>query len=110
MQIAQPGTPVGSGEPSGERFGMTVRPLTPARARQLGLDPDTRGLVVANIDPAGLAADAGLRQGDVILQVDGQPVTTTSALRSALGNAVGRPALLLVNRGGNTFYVALRTA
>jgi len=110
LASAQPVAPAGPGETSGERFGMAVRPLTPEIARQLDLDPDTRGLVVTDIDPAGLAADAGLQSGDVIEQVDGRPVTTTGALRSALERATDRPALLLVNRGGSTFYVPLRAA
>jgi len=110
METAQPVAAKGSGEPSGERFGMSVRPLTPDIARQLDLDSSTHGLVVTDIDPVGPAADAGLQQGDVIEQVNGRPVTTTGELRAALERASDRPALLLVNRGGQTFYVPLRAA
>jgi len=98
----------GNTENSGEKFGMTVQPLTPDIARDLQLDPGTRGLVISEVDPLGKAADAGLRRGDVIEQVNGKPVTTVSQLRGALERATERPALLLVNREGTTFYGTLR--
>ncbi len=110
METEQPVATPGSGGPSSEPFGMSVRPLTPEIARQLDLDSSTRGLVVTDIDPVGPAADAGLQRGDVIVLVNGRPVTTPRELRSALERATDRPALLLVNRGGQTFYVPLRAA
>jgi serine protease Do len=105
---AEPVSTSENGEASGEKFGMTVQPLTPDIARELKLDADTQGLVISDVDPLGKAADAGLQRGDVIEQVNGQPVTTVSQLRGVLERATTRPALLLVNRGGNTFYVTLR--
>ena len=99
----------GNGTSNG-KFGMTVQPLTPDIARQIQVDPSTRGLVVSDVDPFGKAANAGLQQGDVIEQVNGQSVTVVSQLRTALDRSGGRPALLLVNRAGNTFYVTLRAA
>jgi serine protease Do len=92
------------------KFGMTVQPLTPDIAHEIQVDPSTRGLVVTDVDPFGKAANAGLQKGDVIEQVNGQTVTTVSQLRSALDSSASRPALLLVNRAGNTFYVTLRAA
>ena len=62
-----------SGEGSA-KYGMTVEPLTPEIARQLELDRDTRGVVITGVDPSGAAASAGLREGDVIQQVNGKPV------------------------------------
>ena len=53
---------------------MTVEPLTPEIARQLELDRNTRGVVIADVDPSGAAASAGLREGDVIQQVNGKSV------------------------------------
>ena len=85
------GTNSGNGTSKG-RFGMTVQPLTPDIARQIQVDPSTRGLVVTDVDPFGKAANAGLQKGDVIEQVNGQSVTVSasSAARSTV-RAAGRP-------------------
>jgi serine protease Do len=85
--------------------GLSVEPLTSERARQLGLDSES-GLVVTRVDPDGPAADAGLRMGDVIQQVDGAPVGSTSELRKSLSNG-DRPALVLVRRGEQNLFLTL---
>ena len=97
----------GSREGSG-RFGMTIEPLTPEIARQLDLDRDARGVVISDVDPSGAAASAGLREGDVIQQVNGKPVRTTDDVRSALNASTDKPAVLLVARGDATIFVPLR--
>ena len=93
-----------SGESSG-RFGMSVEPLTAERARELGVRT-AEGVLVAAVDPASRAADAGLRAGDVIEQVDRKPVKNADELRSVLSSG-SRPALLLVHRGATTIFVTL---
>ncbi len=90
------------------KYGMTVEPLTPEIARQLELDRDTRGVVIAGVDPSGAAASAGLREGDVIQQVNGKPVQTAEEVRSALNATGDKPAVLLIARGNNTIFVPLR--
>ena len=87
---------------------MSVEPLTPDTANQLGVKART-GVVVADLQPGGRAAEAGLRAGDVIAQVDGKPVASSEALRSALSTG-DRPALLLVHRGATTFFLTLERA
>jgi serine protease Do len=87
---------------------MTVEPLTPEIARQLELDRDSRGVVISEVDPSGAAASAGLREGDVIQQVNGKPVRTAEEVRSALGAVSDKPAVLLVQRGSGTIFVPLR--
>ena len=57
---------------SGGKFGMSVQPLTPDVADHLGLAGSTQGVLVADLDPAGVAADSGLQEGDVIVKVDGR--------------------------------------
>ena len=85
--------------------GMTLAPLNAERARQLGVTATT-GLVVTGVQPGGKAAAAGLRNGDVIEEVDGTSVRTVEALRGALKNG-DRPALLLVHRGATTIFLTL---
>jgi len=65
------------------------------------------GLVVSAVDPSGRAARSGFQQGDVILEVDGNPVASASALREAIGEAGERPALVLVRRGETTIYLTI---
>jgi len=107
------GRPAGGSKPGGdlsdeERLGMTVTPLTPEVADRLGLRRDAGGLVITNVDQAGAAADAGLQAGDVITQVNRQPVRSQEDLKSAFSRAGGRPLLLFVNRQGSGIYMTLR--
>jgi serine protease Do len=95
--------------PGGERTaGLRVEPLTAQRARQLGLD-SSDGLLVTGVDPDGPAADAGIRTGDVIQQVDGRSIASGDELRRSLENGE-RPALVLVRRGEQNLFVSLPRA
>jgi S1-C subfamily serine protease len=95
--------------PGAGRFGMTVQPLTPEVARELELDRNTKGVVISSVDPSGAAASAGLRQGDVIMQINGHAVQSAEDVRSALNVSTGsKPAVLLIARGGATLFVPLR--
>jgi bifunctional DNase/RNase len=87
--------------------GLTVQPLTAALAEALG-EPGRRGVLVAEVDPAGPAA--AVRPGDVIVAVDGEPIRTPPELVAALtGRAAGaRPARLEISRRGRRRLVQLR--
>ncbi|HEY8147865.1 MAG TPA: DegQ family serine endoprotease [Vicinamibacteria bacterium] len=73
----------------------------------LALQPGDSGVEVTNVDPSGPAADAGIRVGDVLEEVNGTPVRSSSDVRAALGKSKGKPALVLVRRGDQTLYVAV---
>ncbi|MBK5295606.1 MAG: DegQ family serine endoprotease [Vicinamibacteria bacterium] len=90
-----------------DALGVVVEPLTPQLANRLEVPRDTDGVVVTDIDPDGRAADAGLREGDVIRQVDGKAIHSSAELRSALSGRTDRPALVLVQRGDNTFFATV---
>jgi Do/DeqQ family serine protease len=89
----------------GGKLGVNVTPVTPELASRLRLPADRQGLVVTEVDPNGPAADAGLRQGDLIEQANREPLRSPEDLRSAVEAAGDRPVLLLVTRGneGSTF-------
>jgi serine protease Do len=66
------------------------------------------GALVTGVEPDSRAASARLREGDIILEVNRSPVQDASAFRAALVRASkGNKILLLVNRGGSTFYATL---
>ena len=107
-----PGTPVEKasvehGNSGGALDGVSVRSLTPDMAQRAGVEEGTSGVVVTNVDPASAAASAGLRQGDVIQEVNHSKVANPSEFASALHNGKNGDSLLLVNRKGNKMYLAV---
>jgi S1-C subfamily serine protease len=93
------------GAAGGGKLGITVVPLTPELAAQLGLRRETHGVVVEQVDPNGPAAQAGLQQGDVIQEINGKSVRSPDDLRKGIDSSGNRPPLLLINRGGQTEYL-----
>ena len=89
-------------------LGISVHPLTPELASRLRLPMDAPWLVITDVDELGAAADAGIREGDVILEANKQPVRSVADLQSAIQNNGSKPLLLLINRGGNTLFVTVR--
>jgi serine protease Do len=80
-----PGQP---GENHGQSgFGMSLQTLTPRLAESMGLDPDTRGAVITDVAADGPAAAAGVHDGEIILEVDRQRVTTAQEASAALAAA-----------------------
>jgi len=93
------------GSSEGALEGVTVENLDSQTARQLGLPAATTGVVVTDINPSSALASAGLRRGDVIQEVNHQPVRNISQLEEAVHKA-GKNQLLLVNREGKTLFIA----
>jgi serine protease Do len=86
--------------------GVSVQDLDPETARQFRVPANTQGVVVTDINPSSAAADSGLQPGDVIQQVNRQPVKNTADFDRAM-SASKNETLLLVNRQGTTMYVAV---
>ncbi|OFW20893.1 MAG: hypothetical protein A3H97_10385, partial [Acidobacteria bacterium RIFCSPLOWO2_02_FULL_65_29] len=99
-----------SGEAEGEKaaLGVSVAPLTPQAAERAGLPRDARGLVVQDVEPDSRAADAGVQPGDIIQEVNRQPVQSVDDLRAAVRRTADRPVLLLVQRGERALYLTVR--
>lgn len=95
-----------SGEQSG-RLGLGLQPLTPEFKRQLQSNAD-RGLVVTEVDPNGPAAEAGIREQDVILEINRQPVTSFEEVQAALEKSGDRPVLILMERRGQVVFLTVR--
>jgi len=86
--------------------GVSVQDLDSETARQFRVPANTQGVVVTDINPSSPAADSGLQPGDVIQQVNRQPVKNTADFDRAM-RASKDETLLLVNRQGTTMYVAV---
>src|SRR6266478_10063245 len=86
------------------KLGVTVEPLTPEIASELNLRPGIQGVVIDSVDPAGPAAAAGIQRADVIQEVNRQPVRSSTDLRGAIDKSGNKPALLLINRRGETSF------
>jgi len=94
-------------EKAATKLGLAGRSLTPELARQLGIS-ETRGVLVAQVEEGGRAQSAGITTGDVIVEVDRQPVTGVEGLEQALKrHAPNTPVLLLVRREGQAIYVTV---
>jgi serine protease Do len=100
MQVARGG--------DSEKLGLTVQTLTPEIADNLGVE-EAKGVVVTAVESGSPADEAGLRRGDVILEVNRQAVDDADAYRGALKKVEkGKNVLFLVRRGDNTIFLALK--
>lgn len=85
--------------------GVSVTPLTPEMSQELQLRGNVRGgVVVTRVTPGSAAAEAGLRRGDVISQVNRRPVTTVREFEQAVGRGT---VLLLVHRSGGSLFLPI---
>jgi len=105
-RVARADTDSGSNDQAA--LGVSLAPLTPALASQLGVSKDAHGLVVRDVDPNGRAADAGIQAGDVIESVNREPVRGVDDLRAALKRDTGKPVLLLIDRQDAKLFVTIR--
>jgi serine protease Do len=89
-------------------WGMAVQELTPQLAQQLGLDPGTIGVLISGISEGSPAAEAGLRPGDLISEVNRTVVKNLNDYHKALKQVKnGENLLLLIKRGNGALYVVL---
>ncbi|MBN2199029.1 MAG: Do family serine endopeptidase [Candidatus Aminicenantes bacterium] len=79
-------------------IGLSLTPMTPSLARRHGFRT-TEGLLITEVRSYGVAARAGLRQGDIILEVNRKKLSAVSEFESVLNRAEsGDPLMLLVRR------------
>ena len=96
----------GSGGESVGNLGLALETLSDAARRQLGYGRDVKGALVTGVASGSPADDAGLRPGDVILQVDRHEVDSAGAAARAIASA-SPPTLFLVKRGDSTVFLTL---
>jgi S1-C subfamily serine protease len=97
-----------NGTTSNDKFGLSLQVLTADLANRYGLEAGDQGLLVTKVDPAGTAADAGIRQGDLIQEVNRRPVRNVADFAAAVQQSGSRPALLLVKRRSAVTFLTLK--
>jgi S1-C subfamily serine protease len=90
------------------KFGLSLQPLTTDSASRFGLEATDQGLLIIRVNSDGNAAEAGLRQGDLIQEVNRRPVRTIADFTAAVQQSGSRPVLLLIKRREAVIYVTLR--
>ncbi|WP_305823770.1 Do family serine endopeptidase [Massilia brevitalea] len=86
----------------GAKLGLVLRPLEPIERRQSGI---AAGLVIE--DARGAAAIAGVAPGDVLLSVNGKPVTSVDQVRDMVGKS-SKSVALLIQRGDDRIFIPVR--
>ncbi len=98
-----------SGPKTESAWGITVQNITPEMAQRFGMDENESGVVITELQPNTPAAEARLRPGDVVKEVNRQKVQNVRDYKQITQKMKkGESLLLLVKRGGNTFYVAIK--
>jgi Do/DeqQ family serine protease len=99
-------------------LGVQMVTLTPQLAQQNNIDPNSmfeipevRGVLVMRVVPSSPAATAGIRRGDVIVQIDDQAITSADQLQRVVEDSrLGQTFQLKVQRGNQTQILSVRTA
>ncbi|NWF58866.1 MAG: trypsin-like peptidase domain-containing protein [Fischerella sp.] len=99
-------------------LGVQMVTLTPQLAKESNSDPNSQflipevnGVLVMRVIPNSPAANAGIRRGDVITQVDGQPIASAEQLQNLVEDSrIGQTLQVKVQRGNQTQQLAVRTA
>jgi serine protease Do len=100
------GGPTDGNAPSS--FGLELRDFTPDLAQRLGLPGGKGGAAIAQVTPGSPAEDAGLAQGDVIIEIDRRPVRSAAEAAQVLKAPRPEGHVLRVRRGDAILFVPLR--
>ncbi|HVR19410.1 MAG TPA: PDZ domain-containing protein, partial [Polyangiaceae bacterium] len=102
------GPSTSGGGPAGGLDGLALSELTPEIRQRLNLGNDVaKGLAVMRVAQGSPAARAGLRPGDVLLEVNRKPIGTVREFEELYGKTKGN-VLLLLHRQGSTVFVVVR--
>ena len=88
------------------KLGMTVEEITPDVASRLGIEKE-EGVIVTRVEENSPAAEAGLRPGDIIKEIQREPVKDMASYNNLISKLEKGNALILIKRGGSTFFVTL---
>ena len=93
-----------------EVLGISLSPLTAEARQEAGLDEDAKGVLVREVSEDSVAFEKGIREGDLIVEVDYRSVTTIGEILSGIEDVrdAGRKTVLMqIERGSERRFVAL---
>ncbi len=106
----RPGRTMESQRSKSEELGLEVGALTEELAKKLDYE-GLAGVVITEVDPDGIAAEAGIRPGALILQVGFTPVKSAAEFKAAVkAEDLGKGVMLLIRTGGRQHFVVLRSS
>jgi serine protease Do len=95
--------------PTGVLSDLDVRELTEELASRYGLKASDRGVVIVRVRPGSTAEEGGVREGDMVLEVNRKPINSIKSYERAVsGLSKDQAVLLLLKRKGQTIFVTLR--
>ena len=96
------------------RFGLTLAAIDEQTRTRFSVGKNIEGVVVTAVEPGSIAAEKGIRPGDVVRRIGGQEISDPAEVSRLLATAVEQSrdnkrnaVLVLVNRKGNDRYIAL---
>jgi serine protease Do len=92
------------------KLGIGLSSMTPMLAERIGVDPKVKGAVITSVRDGSPAQEAGLREGDILLEVDRKPVTNADDAVKALANDRAGGHLVRVRRGDGAIFFVIPTA
>jgi len=91
-----------------QMFGLSVQELTPELAKSLSLEGE-KGVVVSSVERGGSAYEAGIQRGDLIQEIENEPVEDMDDYTRIMQEAASKKQILMVVRHrGHTRYVVLK--
>jgi serine protease Do len=94
--------------PGGKDLGMTVQDLTEELAGSLGYEGES-GVVVSAVEQGSSAAEADIKEGDLIKEVNREKIANVKEFKQALKSEKGKDILLLIRRGMHTRFVIIKS-
>jgi serine protease Do len=113
-KLAEASSPENESEESNEEesnalAGLVVRELTPDLAQRFGFEENEKGVVVVKIETGGKLFEAGIRPGDIILQINQKNIASLEDYKKIAPKIKAKERLLLLlRRKGHDLFVTVR--
>ena len=95
-----------------DRLGLSLEDMNSKLRKKFSIEPKVKGVVVTQLDPNGLAAEKGVRLGDVLVEVDQTKVRTAVAVKMLISKIIEsknkKSVLFTINRQGSIRFLGLR--
>ncbi|WP_373499266.1 Do family serine endopeptidase [Desulfococcus sp.] len=97
----------GTGKKNEENLGLQLRDIDPEMAKRFGYESGERGILVTDVSSGSKAEEAGIRQGDLVIEINREQVASISEFQKAVGKVkTGEAIQLLIKRPRSGFVVA----